>query len=285
MNKTSSAYPKRRSLLAKMGLASWRGRFAWCAGLLLISVLVCWLLARMTPSWYLPFDRDNLNVQDTASRAWNLLTWELSNTAEKVPQGEQRWSITQDEINSLLAVKASPPMLNGDQLLMNPVRNPVSDPFVVFGQGQVTLCARMIQLPSGESQGGVGSLTYSVGIVRDAGGQPMGLVKLTNVWAGYLPIPRSFVEARLRALVPSITEAVQQIVEFQTGVRENDKMTQMIQQIMQNIGAGKPFPLQYKIDNKEFIIKELTVDDGTFTIVLAPVKPPASPTRPTPATH
>jgi hypothetical protein len=262
----------RRSLPAHLGLASWRGRGAWLAGLVVLALLICWLLARMTPAWYVALDPADDGVQRTAGEAQNRLIVDLHNATERLPLGEQRWSITQDEVNALLAVKA------------DLQRSPISDPYVVFSRGQVTLCARLRQLPGDDPAGGVGSLTFAVGTVNDANrGEAMGLVKLTQVWAGKLPLPRSLIEGRLRAQVPEIMEAARQAVEMQFGARAAEKARPIIEQIVRSAGTGQHFPLRYPWDTREFVIRELRVDDGAFTIVLAPVKPAATDPRAAPA--
>ena len=48
------------------------------------------LLSRATPSWYRPLDKNDQTVNDLATRANILLTYELRNTAQRVPLGEQR---------------------------------------------------------------------------------------------------------------------------------------------------------------------------------------------------
>jgi hypothetical protein len=285
--RSPSPIPKRRSLLSKLRLASWRQRFEWLIAMLFVVVVACWILARMTPSWYAPLAATDDNVIRDASRAQTLLYFELRNTAERVPLGEQRWTITQDEVNSFLAVNTAPPQTaeggggGGTRPPTDPARTLASDPFVVFTKGQVTVCARISKLPSADPQGGIGSLTFSVGVVNAPDGKPMGQVKLMRVWAGNLPVPRSLLEPWLAKQVPGITEAVQRMAQLQFGVRGMGKTEPIMQQIVQSVGEGRPFPLQYKVDNKEFLIKELRVDDGSLTVVLAPLKPAAVLPRPT----
>lgn len=257
-------------------------------GMLLAVVLFGWLLARMTPSWYVPLDPADDNVMRTASRAQNLLYFDLRTAAERVPLGEQRWTITQDEVNSFLAVNIAPPLSPegaGTRPPPGPAQNPASDPFVVFSPGRITVCARIAKLPSGEPQGGVGSMTFSVGVISGPDGTPMGQVKLTRVWAGYLPVPRALLQAWLARQVPAMTEAVRRMVQLQFGTRDIVKAAPIVQQIVQCAGEGRPFPLQYKVDNKEFLIQELRVDDGALTVVLTPLRPAAVASRPAPATH
>src|SRR4051812_39522068 len=61
---------ERRSFLARMGLGTWRGRILWVVGLLLVTVVTCWVLARTTPSWYRTLDPDDKNVMEASERGW-----------------------------------------------------------------------------------------------------------------------------------------------------------------------------------------------------------------------
>jgi hypothetical protein len=257
-----------------MGLRSWRGRFAWLVGGLSAVLLAGWMLARMTPAWYDPLDPNDLGVMQAANvaqtRAGNL--W---NAFERVPLGEQRWTISQDEVNAFLAV--NPALTPADTAAATEGnRLPISDPCVIFQKGKITICARALKLPSGDPQGGVGSLTFSVGIVDGDGGKPMGQVKLTHAWVGNLPVPASVVQGRISALLPNLRQAARRGVELQRGTQEVQKVGTILDDLVDSLGNGRPFPLQYKIEKKEFLIKELSVDNGAFTVVLAPVKPPAS---------
>jgi hypothetical protein len=260
---------RRRSLPARLGLATWRGRLAWLGALVVLVVVVCWMLARMTPAWYLPLDPADDIVQRVAGDAQNRAYTDLHNAVQRLPLGEQSWSISQDEVNALLAVK-------GD------LGHGPADPFVRFAPGQITLSARVRQLPGADPRGGVGALTFSVGITREAGREPMGLVRLTRVQAGNLPLPRSVVEKSLQQQIPQMIAAVQQAVEMQFGSRPAVKARSLIEEIVRTIGSGQPFPLQYTWENRDFVIRELHVDEGRFTIVLAPVKPASVPRSATP---
>jgi hypothetical protein len=260
-----------RSVPARLGLASWRGRLAWLAGLGVLVMVICWVLARHTPDWYVPLDPADDGVQRAALAAQTRATQDLHNALERLPLGEQRWSITQEEVNALLAVKT--------ELR----RSPITDPFVIFARGQITLCARVKQLPGADPQGGVGSLTFDVGMTSGAaGGEAMGLVKLTRVRVGDLPVPRSLVERQLRAQEPGMIQAIHQALELQIGGRDAGRVGPIIEQIIRSAGDERPFPLRYKGESRELIIRELRVEDGAFTLVLASVKPAATGTRAAP---
>ena len=123
-------------------------------------------------------------------------------------------------------------------------------------------------------------MTFSVGLITGPDGNPMGQVTLTRVWAGYLPVPRALLQSWMARQVPAMTEAVRRMVELQFGQRDIVKAAPIVQQILQGVGEGRSFPLQYKVDKKEFVIKELRVDDGLLTVVLAPLKPAATTSQP-----
>jgi len=279
MSKSSSA--TRPSVFRRLGLASWRGRFAWLAGVLLVAVLVSWMLIRATPGWYRPLDPDDQGVQDAGLRGQTLLYFDLRTATERVPLGEQRWSISQDEMNSFLAVNYSQPLTTaGTRTVMDPARNPVSDPFVVFGNGEITVGARITKVPSGNAQGGVGSARFSVAVEHGSDGEPMGVVKLQRVYAGLLPVPRGLVESRLQALLPVILQASVHVAEVQLGAHASEKTENAVEAIARGVVDGTPFPLHFKQDKKEFVVKEIVVEPGRFTMELAPVKPAVVQLRP-----
>lgn len=270
MTTTSPTLPRPR-IWVRLRLATWRGRFAWAGGMLAIFLVAAWLLSRMTPSWYQPLDPADQGVIDAATRAQMLLHYELRNTVERVPLGEQRWSITQDELNSYFAIDLAETFSPAPT--SSAKAPPVSRPCVTFEPGKVIISARSTRIPGPGKDGGVGSLVFSVGIEKGADGASMGVVKLTGVWLGYLPVPRSIVQSRLRALMPAIVQAVQQAIEMRLGVRDATQWEPVTDQVIQAVGEGRPFPLQYRLDKKNLVIKELRVDEGSFTFVITPPAP------------
>ena len=273
--------PPRRSLLARLRLATWRGRFAWLLAVLLLTLLTCWLLARMTPPWYRPLDPDNANVEATALHAQSLFT-ELHNATNRIMQGPQRWSITQDEVNSLLAVKTAPPFdANGTRGTLDPAHYPLTDPSVVFEKGAVTLCARYTRLPGIDAQGGVASITFSVGTVPGPDGSVMGLVRLTGVYAGRLPLPKSIVLDRLNANAAAINAIIRQIAQVDLGNRELKDADPLIEQMVRGAIDGQPFSMEYRSKGRSLAVQDLRVEDGKFTILFGPL-PSTSTTSPKP---
>ncbi len=258
----------RGTIWKRLRLHSWLGRLGWAGGLLVLAVLIGWLLVRVTPGWYRPMTPLDQGVIDTKSGAQMLLA-ELNNAAQRVPLGDQRWSITQDEINCFLATDTAPPLnADGTPTAFDPARNPITDPFVVLKKGQVTVAARLTKLPGDDPQGGVGSLTFSVGMVRGGDGSAMGLVKLTSVHAGYMPVPRSLVTSRMQALAPTLITVGNEVAQIQLNGHHPDASQAMIGQVIQSMINGESFPLRYRFDGKDVLIKDFAVEDGRFTVVL-----------------
>ena len=71
-------------------------------------------------------------------------------------------------------------------------------------------------------------------------------------------------------------QAVRQALEMQVGTRDADKVGPILEQIIRSAGDEQPFPLHFQGGSRELIIRELRVDDGVFSMVLAPVKPAAT---------
>jgi len=222
--------------------------------LLALLTFIAWTLMRMTPSWYVPLDPTSQHVIDLMERAQNSLDLRLGaklhNAIESVPLDEQSWSISQDEVNALIASRRV-----GDG----------AAPLVIFTPGKITFAARSKRIPSSHPDGGVGSIVITI--------SPNNAIKLHRARLGRLPIPKFLVERRLTALAPEIIVAVQQQILLQVGSAPN---TQDIEPIITNILRGNPLP---PIDANRIIIKAIRIDDGLFTIIFAP-----SPTPPTKST-
>lgn len=269
---TTTPTAGRTSIWRTLRLHTWRGRIGWALGVPLAVVIICWFMSRSTPTWYQPLDPSDSNVSAYASRAETLMNFEWRNTMNRVPFGDQTWSITQDELNSYLAVYAS--------RALDPAGNPISDPYVVFSKNEVTLAARSKHLPGSEGQGGVGSVTFGIGIVTDSSGMRRGLIQLKSVHAGLLPVPKSVVETRMREFLPIVINAAVEAARTQLGINSRDNavhdLDEVIEQIIRHVARGEPFPLEFRAVKKDIVIKELLVEKGKITIVLSPAHPAAS---------
>jgi hypothetical protein len=258
---------------------SWRGWLLLVCVCLLAVLGTAWILSRSAPPWYAPLDASDQRVIDLSDRGQAVLL-DLHNKVQRVPIGEQTWTITQEELNSYIAIQFAR-LVDAGGAGPAPV---VSQPAVIFSPGQVTVCARTTRLPSPHKLGGVASLVFDVRIVPGSGAadKPMGLVQLRGVWAGCLPVPQSLVETRLRALVPAITAAVQQAVQMQFNERESSQWTRAAEQLVHKAAVGEPFPLEIKVDRKHIAVKDFQVEEGRFTVVMAPPAPSPMPIPGTP---
>jgi len=254
MSASSSASPKR---------FRFRRWILIVLALLIVLAVVGWVLVRMTPSWYVPLDPTSQRVIDLMEQAQNSLDIRLSarlhNAMESVPLGEQSWSISQDEVNALIASRSEGWKGGG-----------VTGPLVVFTPGKITLAARSKHIPSGNSDGGVGSVVISV--LHTPAETPFDLssnaIKIHGAWLGCLPVPKSIVESRLAAMAPEIIAAVQLQMRLQVG---SSQQLKNIEPVLTGIFRGEPLP---PIDPRRVVIKEIRVDDGVLTIVFTrPVKP------------
>jgi hypothetical protein len=230
-------------------------------------LVIAFLMARHTPSWYVPLDPTSNHVLDEADVAQNKVALDLHNAMQRVPLGDQKWTITQDEINSLLAIRFNNTPADQAAAL------PVSGPLVIFSRGEVRLAIRTKKVPNSDPAGGVASIVFGVTTTTDSKGEPIGLIKITGVYAGSLPIPKSLVEERMRRAVPTLAALVHQTITYQLGVRDSASMMPQIETAIRAVAEGQPFPLKFVADHREVLVKEIEVDDGVLTIVFGP--PPA----------
>jgi hypothetical protein len=195
--------PKTRKRLA------WKHWLGIAAALLLILLITSWFLMRATPSWYTPMDPTSLATIDLATRAQeNKLHHgvELHNALENVMNGEQPWTLDQDEINALIAINSR------DNL-------PVTSPMVIFTPGKITLAARSKKIPSSDPAGGVGSIVFTVKTfpAADSSSKPRIQIRVNSAWLGRLPVPKSLVESRIPSLTPMVVKAVQREIALHQG--------------------------------------------------------------------
>src|SRR3954471_7940494 len=106
MTTTRPAPGERSSIWKILYLHTWLGRIMWALGLVIVALLTAWMMARSTPGWYGPLDPNDDVVNANASRSESLFS-ELRNDVGRAPFGQDlTWTITQDELNSFLAVYA-----------------------------------------------------------------------------------------------------------------------------------------------------------------------------------
>ncbi len=208
---------------------SWLG-IALLVSLLLGSVVA--LLTAVTPSWYAPLHagrRRVLNLADTAERVLLQLRNQIGNPARQTIT----WSITQAQINSLLAVRYStPPSARSKVAFVGP--------FVRLTRGRITLAIRDMHLPFHS----VASVTVAMSSIPvSKNGVAEAHVELEAVHVGLIPIPRAKVlgvlHRRLKEIGPLITQTLARYAGSRYAAAETPRILKYIQHAM----YGKPFPL------------------------------------------
>jgi hypothetical protein len=239
-------------------------------------LVIMYVMARTTPSWYEPLDPNSQSVIDAADEGERKMMPGLWNTWQRVPLGEQIWTISQTEVNSLLAVRARVP-----EDLHGRAYPKISSPFVMFSEGgHVTLAARTTRLPGPAPAGGVASVTFSIAVIpHGPDAAPSGVVKIESVQVGNLRVPKSFVAGKLRMLLPMLTDALEQGARL--SMKDWNKAQPQIDSMLNAIERGEPFPLKIERE-RPVIIKDIRVNDGSLTVILAPEVPAAVRPRPLP---
>jgi len=253
------------------------------AAVVIVPLLVVFLLARMTPSWYRPLDPNSQQVIDTQDIGEHTLVSGLHNTWQKVPLGDQLWSISQVEVNSVLAWQLAPP-LNTDGTRSYPAgaKYPVvSDPFVMFEKGRVTIAARTTKLPGSAPGGGVVSVTFAVETIPGmAPGVANTLIRMEGAWVGNLRIPRSLVERKIRSMAPAILAGLNQSYRLSTG--EPSKVMLHVEPVLHAIENGEPFYVKFPYMGREVVLKEIHLEDESLSVIFGPATPAAVRPRPEP---
>ncbi|HUO07474.1 MAG TPA: hypothetical protein VM008_04170 [Phycisphaerae bacterium] len=270
LNPPSPAATPRRTRTPRFRRRTWFG-----VGLLLgaVVLLICYCLARSTPSWYQPLNANANDVIDDADVAQNKLRFEIHNTMERVPLGPQQWKITQHQVDSLLAIRFSPAADNPATKAAPPQEPLASSPFVLFTPGEVTVGVRSPKIPGSDPAGGLLSVSFSVETSTAPDGSPMGAIHIGSAHIGLLPIPRSIVQSKLQSMVPGIAAVAQQTMTYQLGVRDASALMPQVETAIRAIANGEPFPLHFRYDRREVVIQEIRVDDGLLTITFVPPTP------------
>ena len=271
------------------GLKRWlpqskRGWGLTIAGLLIVLVMVAWGLSRRTPSWYQPLDGSEMAAIDAAEGFQRKVTFELHNTLERVPLGEQRWMITQEEINSWLAVRfgesdagGAGAGAGGAATRANGAK--VSQPMVVFSPGKVTVAVRTTLAPGGGdgrgNSGGVVSLVFRVKTQEGADGKAEGMIEVDGAWLGSLPVPKFLVQRKIQAAIPTVMPVLERALAVQLGTKRADGLMPDVRGTTAAVMRGEPFPLQFTFDRRKVVMREITVEEGKLMIVFVPPIPAA----------
>ena len=105
----------------------------------------------------------------------------------------------------------------------------------------------------------------------------MGVIHIDSAAIGNLPIPKSIVENKLKDLTPTIVALAKETITYQLGVRDSAAIMPQVEAAIRAISEGQPFPLRFRYDRRDIVIREVRVEDGVLIILFAPPILPASP--------
>lgn len=209
----------------------------------------CLLLLYTTPHWYRPLDPTDQRVMDAAERA-QYVALDLHNKLEQLPLGQRSWSITQDQVNSFLAVRSG--ALDGATTLR---AGHVTAPMVILRPGEILLAARIAGAPGGGSAGGVITVVAAVAaLAPDGAGHTPIQVTLRGVKMGSLPVPASLIQEKMPDLAKAISAAISKSVD---------------PALLNSLLAGQAVAVPIKYRKHTVYIKDIQVTDGQLTLVLS----------------
>lgn len=248
--------------------------------LILLGIMAVYLLNRI-PTWYQPMHLTDTNVDLVAEAAQERLV-EFGNRVQNAPMANGVWTITQDQINALIAVRFAETRSSTRMAGRGPEGgtsiNEITDPMVIFSPNVIRLAARTPILPGGGKVGGVGSLTLTVitlppdvrpGAGRRMSGNQLG-IKVTGVSINSLPLPNWVIQQKLDETIPKLSASIRQLLVSNIGNRADHYMP-AINQWLDHAKRGEPFtPLLVTEGDRPFAIKNIQVDEGILTIEVGP---------------
>ncbi len=219
----------------------------------LILLLFCWSLTLWTPGWYRPLSTAGPVVQEQAREAQSLLL-NLRNQIQNPRIRYVRWIITQDQVNSLLALvydESSAGLPHGHTAL-------VRRPFVRFGNGRITFAARI----KGLFASSVASITIGVRTAPalTPGAAPEGHIQILSLHSGELPIPRFLIIAELQSLTPRLAPSIEHTLDLYGGARYARRITPQIVSMIKAMLASRSFPLALDFNHRQMILRRLSVE-------------------------
>lgn len=222
----------------------WAGAAIAGVGLVLLATLV---LLNIRPGWYRPLNPTSKAVLNHAQEA-QMSVFRLRNEALNPRLRRITWRITQNQVNSLLAV-----VYQGADGV-SPRRHPASlvRPFVRFTNGRITLAVLDRQWIAGA--------VIAVGIdVHTWTGKknPMAKIRIDDLHVGLLPLPRSLLIDRLENMLPHLGPPLGRIIAVYAGSGYARVMTPQILARLAALLKGKPFPLELRINHRNIVVRKI----------------------------
>lgn len=267
-----------------------RARWVWrilLAGVaaVLVLVLISYVLLTSRPAWYQPLRLSQPGVMHLADQAQHRLL-SLRNEAQNPRSGVITWSITQGQLNALLATAFQQTGARAPGAPTNSNRA-VRDPFVRFTRGHITIAATAPQIPGS----GVFSVTISVQTLKPSGAPvgtsgrhetPVGRIAVNSVRLGSLPVPSSLLVNRLQAFLPSLAPSIHRMVDNYAGPQYARSATPQILSVLAAALRGKPFPMAFQFNRRRMVIERMSVRGryktksgvtmpASFTVVFSPL--------------
>lgn len=221
-------------------------------GLLAGLLLLLLLLVVSAPGWYSPLNPIRRTVRDNANHAQASFL-ALRNELQNPHLSRITWRITQDEINSLLAVTLE----NIQQGRRHGAQSAsLANPFIHFEDNAIAFAIQDNRLPVHPI------MTMSVGVRMMpivAGSEPKARVRIRSLNIGLLPVPKSFVVQKLAGLRPQVGRSLRQTLAVYAGAGYAKSAAPQMMDWLASILAGKPFPLEIKTKYRRLLISRISV--------------------------
>ena len=254
MNKFAA--PRRRGLLPR----TFTGWLLTILVALLIIWAATWLLMLSAPPWYRPMNPNGNWTQHEAGQAQAALL-NLHNSAQNPAVSHITWRITAPQINALLSLAYG--QTAGAANPASAKTGRFQDPFVRLQNGKVTIAAT-VHTVIGNS---VASVTISVaGLAQRRRQPPMGQIRIQSLHLGLAPLPPSLITSHLSGVLPRLAPSIQRMIAMYAGARYARTAAPQVLASLQDILAGKPFPLTISFRYRRVTITEIHVWGPRTTI-------------------
>ncbi len=208
-------------------------------------------LMMLPPGWYRPIHQMNDAVYNQADHAQASLM-ALRNQLRDPHPGTITWTVTQRQVNSLLAVAYGVPTKSGASS-----HHPggLTDPYIRFSDNQITFAARDRRLPGNA----VASVGLRIDLHRGTGAAPQARITIDALRIGNLPLPPSLLTDRLKAVLPRLAPVVRKIIDVYAGPRYATEAAPQIVDSIAAVVSGKPFPTELRFNDRRLVVNKLAI--------------------------